>query len=133
MRKLVLLVCITGVFSTADASAGVIPSLESKSGEIGFYPITNEISFYKNIDDGGDERGETVQIVLINSFKLGFAFNFELTADYNFGMAPGMDNDHYVELSLVKPISKVLSINVQRIISSFEDQSVNQFGLRLSF
>ena len=133
MRKLVLLVCIGGMLLSASATAGVIPTLESPDGKFGFYPVSNEVSLYKNFDDGGDERGETIQLVLINSFKLGTEFTLEFTADYNFGMAPGLDRDHYVEFGVVKPITSILSVNVQRIMSSFEDESINQFGVRLSF
>jgi len=137
MRKLVLLVGVAvtmSVFLGTFSYAGeIIPTIESHSGKFGFYPISNEISFYKNIDDAGEDRGETVQLVLINSFKLFTNFTFEFTADYNFDYAQDYDKDHYVEISLVKPITKVISVNVQRVISTFEPESVNQFGFRLSF
>ncbi|NOY88423.1 MAG: hypothetical protein GXO93_03395, partial [FCB group bacterium] len=84
MRQLVLLVCVFGIFASlifySPAQSGVIPSLETPSGKIGFYPITNEISFFKNYDDAGKDRGRTVQIVSINTFKLITTFNFEFTA-----------------------------------------------------
>ena len=136
MRKLVLLVCMVGMLSLLSVSApsaGVIPSWECPSGKLGFYPISNEVSFYKNYDDAGEDRGTTLQFVMINSFKLLTTFNFEFTADYNFDLTPGMNHEHYVELSLVKPISGILSLNVQRIISTFETKPINQFGVRLSF
>ncbi len=137
MRKLILLVCIAmaalTLLSGASATAGVIPSWESESGKLSFFPISNELSIYKNYDDSGEDRGETVQIVMINSFKLLTTFNFEFTADYNFDTAPGLSNDHYVELSIVKPLTPMLSLNVQRVISTFESESINQFGFRLSF
>lgn len=133
MRKLVLLVCVLVLFGSITSSAGMIPSWTSSSGRIGFYPITNEISFYKNIDDDGEDRGETVQIISINSFRLFTDFNFEFTGDFNYDLTPGLDDDHYIELSLVKPLGSVFSLNVQRVISTFEPESVNQFGFRLSF
>ena len=133
MRKLVLLVCMFLLSFAAPASAGVIPSWESPSGQFGFYPITNEISLFRNFDDSGDDRGRTVQIVMINSFRLITSFNFEFTADYNFDFTPGLDRDHYGELSLVKPVTSIFSLNVQRVISTFEPESVNQVGVRLSF
>ena len=89
--------------------------------------------FKNHVDDAGEDRGETLQIVMINSFKMWTTFNFEFTADYNYDLTPGLDKDHYVELSLVKPITPMFSINVQRVISTFEPESVNQFGFRLSF
>jgi hypothetical protein len=135
MRQLVLLVCVTltVLFSAGVNLAGIIPSWEAPSGKVGFYPISNEISLYKNFDDAGDDRGQTLQFVLINSFKLYTQFNFEFTADYNFDMTPGLDNDHYVELSLVKPVTPFVSLNYQRVISTFEPESINQFGVRLVF
>ena len=136
MRKLVLLVCIMAalsLFPISQVSAGIIPSWESPSGEIGFQPLCNELSLYQNYDDTRKDRGKTLQIVSINSIKLFTSFNFELTADYNFDFTPGMDNDHYVELSIVKPVTGFISLNIQRIISSFEDKPINQFGVRLSF
>ena len=133
MRKLVLLVCMLLLSFAAPASAGVIPSWESPSGQFGFYPITNEISLLKSFDDSGEDRGKTVQIVMINSFKLITSFNFEFTGDFNFDLTPGLDRDHYVELSLVKPVTSIFSLNYQRVISTFEPESINQVGVRLSF
>jgi hypothetical protein len=139
MRKLVLLVCMaaaaTGIaWAVPSAShAGIIPTWQSESGKIGFQPISNEVSFYRNYDDTGEERGHTLQIVAINSLTIFTDFSFEFTADYNFDMAPGLDRDHYVELSLVKPVTSFVSLNVQRIISSFEPESINQVGVRLVF
>ena len=140
MRKLIMLVCILAlpVLFNTGLQAGVIPTWESASGEFGFYPISNEVSYYKNYDDAGEDRGTTLQFVIINSFKLFTTFNFEFTADYNFDLTYDFDNedymnDHYVELSLVKPITSLISVNYQRIISSFETESINQFGLRLTF
>jgi len=140
MRKLVLLVCILAmpVLFNPASQAGVIPTWESPSGKLGFYPISNEISYFKNYDDTPEDRGSTLQFVMINSFRLFTTFNFEFTADYNFDLTYDFDkndymNDHYVELSLVKPITSLISVNYQRVISSFETESINQFGLRLTF
>jgi len=108
-------------------------SLPPVEGEVfSLFPITNEISFFKNIDDAGNDRGQTVQIIAINSFKLLTEFTFEFTADFNWRMSRKKE-DYYIELSLVKPIYGILSINYQRILATFEDKSINQFGIRLSF
>ena len=135
MRKLVLLVCVVALLlsNSSAVAEGIIPTLESPSGKLGFYPISNEISYYRNVDDSGEDRGNTLQFVMINSFKLYTTFNFEFTADYNFDLTPGLNNDHYVELSLVKPVNSLVSLNYQRVISSFEPESINQFGIRLRF
>ena len=135
MRQLVLLVCVAASLLITDAAlAGdIIPSWESPSGKVGFYPISNEISYYRNYDDSGEDRGQTLQIISINSFKLLTSFNFEFTADYNFDLTPGLNRDHYVELSLVKPVTSFLSLNIQRVISTFEPEPINQFGVRLVF
>jgi hypothetical protein len=119
--------------NVTECRAGMIPSWESPSGKLGFYPISNELSFYKNIDDAGEDRGETLQIVSINSFKLLTTFNFEFTGDFNFDYTPGLDDDHYIELSIVKPVTDMVSLNIQRVISTFESEPVNQFGIRLVF
>lgn len=135
MRKLVLLVCVTGslLIPSLTVAEGLIPSFETPSGQIGFYPISNEISYYKNYDDAGEDRGTTLQIIAINGFKLFTEFSFEFTADYNFDLTPGLNDDHYVELSLVKPVTSFISVNYQRVISTFEPESINQFGVRLRF
>lgn len=128
---------ILTVFFLFSISAYGLPAIE---GELfGLYPITNEVSFLKNVDDAGVDRGLTMQIIAINSFKIWTEFTFEFTADFNWDMAyefdglTMMNNDHYIELSLVKPIIKNLSVNYQRIHSTFEAKPINQFGLRLSF
>ena len=142
MRKLIMLVCIAAVtmslLFSSTLSAGVIPSWEAPSGQLGFYPIVNELSLYYNVDDAGDKRGRTLQIISINSFKVWTSFNFEFTGDFNYDLTPdfigdGYINDHYIELSIVKPVTSIVSLNAQRIISTFENEPVNQFGVRLSF
>ena len=134
MRKLVSLVCVVAtLLTTGSVVAGVIPSWESKTKTIGFYPISNQVSLYQNYDDSGEDRGRTLQVIAINNFKLWTDFSFEFTADYNFKLTPGLDRDHYVELSLVKPVTPLVSLNVQRVISTFESESINQFGVRLVF
>lgn len=135
MRKLVLFVGVVISLATnvSPLRAGVIPSWENRSKSLGFYPLSNEISLYKNVDDAGVDRGTTVQFVLINAFRVLTDFRFEFTADYNLDYTPGLDDDHYVELSLVKPVTSLFSLNYQRVLSTFDSNSVNQFGLRLSF
>lgn len=135
MRKLVLLVCMVALPLVPSMTLGgdIIPSYQSNSGQIGFFPISNEVSFYRNVDDSGNDRGTTLQIVAINGFRLWTDFSFEFTADYNFDYTPGLDRDHYVELSLVKPVTGFVSLNVQRVLSTFEPDPINQFGVRLVF
>ncbi|UCE25562.1 MAG: hypothetical protein JSU74_05820 [Candidatus Zixiibacteriota bacterium] len=140
MRQLVLLVCMftAGLAGLTRCQAGIIPSLEAPSGKLGFYPISNEVSFYKNVDDAAEDRGETLQIISINSFRLWTTFNFEFTGDFNFDCSYDPEvgdyiDDHYIELSIVKPVTSFVSLNVQRIISTFEPEPVNQFGVRLVF
>ncbi len=136
MRSFVNLLVILAVFFLVSSSVFALPSVDGKV--LGLYPITNEVSLLKNVDDAGMDRGMTMQIIAINSFKLWTEFTFEFTADFNWKMAYEMDgskmpNDHYIELSLVKPVLKNLSVNYQRIHSTFETEPINQFGLRLSF
>jgi len=145
MRQLVLLVCMPAVIfmlASGPLKAGVIPSWGDPADKFGFCPITNEVSFYKNYDDGGEDRGQTLQVISINTFKILTTFNVEFTADFNwrysyvdpFDMGLGKNrHDYYIELSLVKPVTGIVSINLQRVTSTFEPEPVNQFGFRLSF
>lgn len=135
MRKLVLLVCMAAslLSLSVNTQAGMIPSWESPTGQLGFYPISNEVSYYRNYDDTGEKRGQTLQIISINAFRIWTDFSFEFTADYNFDMTPGLNRDHYVELSLVKPLTPFVSLNYQRVLSTFEPEPINQFGVRLVF
>lgn len=95
-------------------------------------PITNEISYFKNVDDLGDSRGTTLQIVSINEFHIGTSFIIEFTGDFNWDMDCYKDYDYYLELSLVKPIYKMVSVNYQRVYGTFVTEPINQFGLRIS-
>ena len=98
----------------------------------GLSPITNEVSFYKNVDDDGTDRGVTLQVVAINGITLGTDFIFEFTGDFNWEMSDE-NHDYYLELSLVKPVWDRFSVNYQRIYATFEDRAINQFGVRVSF
>ena len=122
---LVLLLLASGIPSSAqeNASATLIT------------PYTNEISFYSNVDDNGTDRGQTLQIISINALHLGTDFVFEFTGDFNWDLTtvPDKDYDYYMELSVVKPVYKALSLNYQRIYGTFEDKPINQFGIRLAF
>jgi hypothetical protein len=127
MRRIV----VAGIAALLIASAG-------HSEPFGISPITNELSFYKNADDDFNSLGRTLQIVSINSFKALTWFNVEFTGDFNWKMTediePGQRKsyDYYLELSLVKPLGKHLSVNYQRIYGTFVGDPINQFGLRLS-
>jgi hypothetical protein len=132
MRKLVLLVCM-GILAAASTRAGLIPSWESPSKKLGFFPISNEISIYGNVDDRGRDRGRTLQIVSLNSFKLLTEFTIEFTGDFNYDYTPGLSNDHYMELGIVKHVTSFFSVNVQRVMSTFEADPINQYGVRFSF
>lgn len=129
MRKLIFAIIIfkSLLFATAAHS---LPAVEGQV--FGIMPITNEVSLYKNVDDAGADRGETLQIIAINTIKVWTEFNFEFTGDFNWDMS-SETWDHYIELSLVKPVGYNFSVNYQRIISTFENRPVNQFGLRFSF
>jgi hypothetical protein len=100
---------------------------------LGFSPISNEISLYQNASDDGDNLGQTLQLVFINSINVGTELGVEFTADFNRKMTPGEDHDYYLEFGLVKPVWKNLSVNYQRIHGTFIDDPVNQFGIRWRF
>lgn len=130
MKKRIWLVAVIFMVCFLNTEALALPPIEGKVFSL--IPITNEISFYKNVDDAGNDRGQTLQIIAINNFKLLTEFTFEFTADFNWRMS-NKKEDHYIELSLVKPVYGILSINYQRIFATFEDKPINQFGIRLSF
>lgn len=132
MRKLVLLVCM-GMLVAASTTAGLIPSWESPSKKLGFFPISNEVSIYANVDDRGRDRGRTLQIVSLNSVKLLTEFTIEFTGDFNYDYTPGLNHDHYMELGIVKHVTSFFSVNVQRVMSTFEADPINQYGVRFSF
>jgi hypothetical protein len=111
------------------ASAGVILNLDSP---FSFTKLVNEISFYQNADQDFADRGRTLQIVSINSFRFFTDFNFEFTGDFNWRLDKYESHDYYLELSLVKPIFGPLSLNYQQIHGTFMDSTIHQFGVRLS-
>lgn len=123
--KRFLAICIMGFCMAVPAQAD--------DGPLGFAPIVNEISIYQNSSDEGDNLGQTLQVISINEIKLGTTFNLELTADFNRQMTPGEDKDYYLEISVVKPVWRELSVNYQRIHGTFITDPVNQFGMRWSF
>lgn len=133
MRKLVSLVSVLLLVGSGGVCAGIIPTLESNSKQIGFYPVSNEVSVYWNFDDAGDDRGRTLQLVLLNGVKLYTDFTIEFTGDFNWDYTTGLNRDHYMELGVVKPITSYFSINVQRVMSTFVERPVNQFGVRFRF
>lgn len=124
MRKFIA-VCVIGLAMPGSGQAD--------DGPLDFTPIVNEVSVYQNSSDDGDDLGQTLQIVSINEIKLGTTFNLEFTADFNRRMTPGENEDYYLEISLVKPVWKKLSVNYQRIHGTFMADPVNQFGMRWSF
>lgn len=105
-------------------------------------PISNNISLYQNTYDDLEDAGQTLQIVMINSFKLGTWFTLEITGDFDRNLQEKDKICHYFEFGLVKDIfsifnstshKAVIGLNYQRIIGTFVDKPVNQFGIRFSF
>jgi hypothetical protein len=96
-------------------------------------PYADNISLYKNVDDQGNDRGTTLQIVAVNGIKLITDFTFEFTADFNWKLDLVEKHDYYMELSVVKPVYKTLSVNYQRIYGTFVAGQINQFGVRYTF
>jgi len=111
-------------------SAGL---LFAEDAVFSFQPLVNEVSLYKNFLDDGDDAGQTLQIVAINSVKIYTEFSFEFTADFNRKLTPGTNHDYYMEIGIVKPVWKKVSANYQRIYGTFVDKPINQIGVRYSF
>jgi hypothetical protein len=129
------ILCIGSVWLAFNASlimAGDPPAEAGYSLSSVVTPLCNEVSYFKNIDDLGHLRGTTLQIVSINQFHIGTDFNFEFTGDFNWGLDLYENYDYYFELSLVKPVYRSLSLNYQRIYSTFALEPINQLGFRLS-
>jgi hypothetical protein len=99
----------------------------------GLKPLSNNITLYQNSYDDWKGAGQTLQIVMINSFKLGTWFTLEITGDIDQSLQEKGKTCHYFELGLVKDVVPRFGLNYQRIIGTFVDKPVNQFGIRFSF
>ncbi len=100
---------------------------------IGFQPLVNDISVYKNFLDGGSDAGQTLQIISINQVKLKWWFQFEFTADFNRNLTPGYTSDYYIEAGVLTYVTKKIAVNYQRIYGTFVGKPINQIGMRCSF
>jgi hypothetical protein len=105
----------------------------SQTPKLGFQPIVNEVSVYQNYLDDGDNAGQTLQVIAINSVRVFTELKIELTADFNRKLTPGYNTEYYMEIGIVKEIHKRISLNVQRIYGTFVTRRINQFGVRFSF
>jgi len=111
----------------------IFGSSSSDARSFGFKKLVNEVSLYQNRYDDFLNAGQTLQIVSINSLKLGTWFNLEFTYDLNYDLEKEDDFTYYMEVGLVKEILPRFSINYQRIHGSFMNDPVNQIGIRVSF
>lgn len=128
---LFIILMISAIVAT-ESARGQSFSVEPIEEHSPVTPITNEISLFRNIEDRGGFRGTTLQIISINQFDIGTDFIIEFTGDFNWDLDLYEDRDYYIELSIVKPIFRSLSLNYQRIYGTFAAGPVNQFGLRVS-
>jgi hypothetical protein len=104
-----------------------------QTNNFGFQKLTNEVSLYQNILDSGDNAGQTLQVIAINSLRIFTDVQLEFTADFNRKLTPGKDSDYYMEIGMVKPVYGRLSVNYQRIYGTFIDKEINQVGVRFRF
>ncbi len=98
-----------------------------------FEKISNELSVYQNYADDVHTRGQTVQVVSINRFRIGWWFQTEFTADFNHDYDKARAWDYYLEVGIVKPLFSGLSVNYQRVEGTFVTEPTNQVGLRWTF
>jgi len=63
--------------------------------KLGFSRISNDLALYKNSNDNLNDKGWTLQIVLINMVRAGSEFQIELTADLNRDLAWEGKDDYY--------------------------------------
>ncbi|MCR4437913.1 MAG: hypothetical protein QHJ34_02570 [bacterium] len=100
---------------------------------VGFCPLVNDVSLYKNAFDSGASAGNTLQIVSINQVKLKWWFQVEFTADFNRHLTPGYATDYYLEAGVLKYVVGKVAVNYQRVHGTFVGKPVNQVGIRYSF
>ncbi len=105
----------------------------SLAGPFTFERISNELSLYQNYDDDFMTRGQTVQVVAINRLQLGWWWQIEFTADFNYDYDKENDWDYYLEVGVLKPLFGGLSVNYQRVEGTFLTTPANQVGLRWTF
>ena len=120
-------------FAFLFVSLLILGGTSSHARSFGFRKLVNEVSLYQNRYDDFLNAGQTLQIVSINSLKLGTWLNLEFTYDLNYDLEKEDDFTYYMEVGLVKEILPRFSINYQRIHGSFVNDPVNQIGIRFSF
>ncbi len=98
-----------------------------------FEKISNELSLYQNYTDDIYSRGQTVQVVAINRFQIGWWFQAEFTADFNYDYDKAKAWDYYLEFGVAKQLVGGLSVNYQRVEGTFVMEPTNQIGLRWTF
>ena len=122
-RLMLLLVAALLTLIAADADAQTFT----------FEKISNELSLYQNYTDEFNTRGQTVQVIAINRFRLGWWFQTEFTADFNYDYDKPNKWDYYLEVGILKRVIGGLSVNYQRIEGTFVAKPTNQVGLRWTF
>ena len=122
-RTIVLMLMVIGVLGTIHAQARAFT----------FEKISNELSLYQNYTDRATTRGQTVQVVAINRFQLGWWFQTEFAADFNYDYDKPNKWDYYYELGVMKSLVGGLSVNYQRVKGTFVTEPINQIGLRWRF
>jgi hypothetical protein len=116
------------------AAALLLPcAVQAPAQTFTFEKISNELSLYQNYSDEIDTRGQTVQVVAINRVRIGWWFQTEFTADFNYDYDKAKAWDYYLEIGIVKSLFRGLSINYQRIEGTFVAKPTNQVGLRWTF
>jgi len=112
---------------------GVLGAGRAEAGAFTFEKISNELSLYQNYTNRVATRGQTVQVVAIDRFRLGWWFQTEFTADFNYDYDKPNRWDYYMELGILKQIAGRLSINYQHVKGTFVAEPVHQIGLRWRF
>jgi hypothetical protein len=112
---------------------GVLGTIHAQARAFTFEKISNELSLYQNYTDRATTRGQTVQVVAINRFQLGWWFQTEFAADFNYDYDKPNKWDYYYELGVMKSLVGGLSVNYQRVKGTFVTEPINQIGLRWRF
>jgi hypothetical protein len=108
-------------------------AMQARAQTFTFEKISNELSLYQNYSDEINTRGQTVQVVAINRVRIGWWFQTEFTADFNYDYDKAKAWDYYLEIGIVKSLFSGLSINYQRVEGTFVAKPTNQIGMRWTF
>lgn len=107
------------------------PTLADQSPQIS--GLVRTISLYENYLTGPDKFDtQTLSIYALYSWRIGPEFLTELTMDLNGDVPDDLYTDYYMELQVIKPIGRGLSLRVKDVEGTYMDRIV-RFGVGYDF